>query len=41
MKLKSLPAQENQRLARIIADTEEKLKESKLQRQQYQKDRPS
>jgi len=29
--------EENQRLTRIIADTEEKLKESNFQRQQYQK----
>jgi DNA repair exonuclease SbcCD ATPase subunit len=38
MKLKYLSLrEENQRLTRIIADTEEKLKESNFQRQQYQK----
>jgi DNA repair exonuclease SbcCD ATPase subunit len=38
MKLRYLSLrEENQRLTRIIADTEEKLKESNFQRQQYQK----
>ena len=38
MKLRHLSLrEENQRLTRIIADTEEKLKESNFQRQQYQK----
>jgi mevalonate kinase len=38
MKLKYISLrEENQRLARIIADAEEKLKEANFQRQQYQK----
>jgi Tfp pilus assembly protein PilO len=38
MKLKYLSLrEENQRINRIIADTEEKLKEANFQRQQYQK----
>jgi chromosome segregation ATPase len=38
MKLRYLSLrEENQRLTRIIADTEEKLKEANFQRQQYQK----